>query len=289
MISADEGTRAGQGRGIKKHEATSEVKQAEQASSHVAKVLRALEMLGQRACTAAEITERLGVHPRTVSRLLDSLVAEGYVTEYGTDRKKVYSLTLRIVSLGWQVVSRTDLVSIARPYVARLATVFNETCHICVPGEDFVVDLIQQVVDRPVAVKPVPGAQVPYHCTAIGKALLAHIDAKRDRILRATLKRYTEYTIVDPARLETELARVRAWGFAVDNLEFSLDLRCVAAPVFDRSGDVVCGIGMSAPALRFPAESVPKVAALVMREAALMSRDLGQSETRLLPQLAQVG
>src|SRR5579872_2496412 len=199
MKSADQ--RASAGRMPRTREARAAATQGEPTSAHVAKVLRALETLGERACTAAELTERLGVHPRTVSRLLDSLVAEGYVTEYGTDRKKVYSLTLRIVSLGWQVVSRTDLVSIARPYVARLATVFNETCHICVPGEDFVVDLIQQVVDRPVAVKPVPGAQVPYHCTAIGKALLAHIDAKRDRILRATLKRYTEYTIVDPEAL----------------------------------------------------------------------------------------
>jgi DNA-binding IclR family transcriptional regulator len=173
--------------------------------------------------------------------------------------------------------------------VTRLATVFNETSHICVPGEDFVVDLIQHVVDRPVAVKPMPGAQVPYHCTAIGKALLAHLDGKRDRILGSRLKRYTEYTIVDPAALEAELTRVRGWGYAVDNLEFSLDLRCVAAPVFDRNGDVVCGIGMSAPALRFPAESVPKVAALVMREASLMSRELGQQEPRLSPPLARTG
>jgi DNA-binding IclR family transcriptional regulator len=274
----------------KRREARPEATDVEHTSSHVAKVLRALEMLGQRPCTAAEITAGLGVHPRTVGRLLDSLVAEGYVTEYGSDRKKVYSLTLRIVSLGWQVMSRTDLVKVARPYVTRLCTVFSETCHICVPGEDFVVDLIQEVVDRPVAVKPVPGAQVPYHCTAIGKALLAYLDGKRERILEGRLKRYTEYTIVDPAALDAELTRVRAWGFAVDNLEFSLDLRCVAAPVFDRNGDVVCGIGMSAPALRFPAESVPGIAALVMREASLMSRELGHQEARLSPpSLARAG
>jgi DNA-binding IclR family transcriptional regulator len=269
----------------KRRQAGSEPSAGEPASSHVAKVLRALEMLGGRPCTAAEITAGLGVHPRTVSRLLDSLVAEGYVSEYGGDGKKVYSLTLRIVSLGWQVMSRSDLVTVARPFVTRLRTIFNETCHICVPGEDFVLDLIQEIVDRPVAVKPVPGAQVPYHCTAIGKAMLAYLDGKRDRILRGTLKRYTEYTIVDQAALETELARVRAWGFAVDNLEFSLDLRCVAAPVFDRNGDVVCGIGMSAPALRFPSESVPGVAAQVMREASLMSRELGHHGGHSLPPL----
>ena len=247
-------------------------------------------MLGSRPCTAAEITEvsafirARSPAPRQPGggRLRDRIRRRW---------KKVFSLTLRIVSLG--LAGHVAHRSGNRGATLRdrgCATVFNETCHICVPGEDFVVDLIQQVVDRPVAVKPVPGAQVPYHCTAIGKAMLAHLDVKRTRILQGTLKRYTEYTIVDPAALETELARVRAWGFAVDNLEFSLDLRCVAAPVFDRNGDVVCGIGMSAPALRFAAESVPGVAALVMREAALMSRELGhQAAHSLPPPLARTG
>jgi IclR family transcriptional regulator, KDG regulon repressor len=252
-------------------------------SAHVAKILRTLEILAHSPSTAAEITAALGVHPRTVGRLLESLVAEGYVSEYGTDRRKIYTLTLRIVSLGWQVMSRTDLVTIARPYVTRLCATLSETCHICVPGEDFVVDLIQEVVDRPVAVKPVPGAQVPYHCTAIGKAMLAYFAGKLERMLRGTLKRYTEYTIVDPADLMVELGKVRKQGFALDNLEFSLDLRCIAAPVFDRNGDVVCAIGMSAPALRFPEKDVPAVAAMVVREASLMSRELGYRDTPLEP------
>src|SRR3954451_6036974 len=85
------------------------VDDGEHGSAHVAKILRTLEMLAQSPSTAAEITAALGVHPRTVGRLLDSLVAEGYVSEYGTDRRKIYTLTLRIVSLGWQVMSRTDL------------------------------------------------------------------------------------------------------------------------------------------------------------------------------------
>ena len=94
----------------KSRPAKPEPAEGEHASSHVAKVLRALEMLGSRPCTAAEITASLGVHPRTVGRLLDSLVAEGYVIEYGGDGKKVYSLTLRIVSLGSAVVSLTSLL-----------------------------------------------------------------------------------------------------------------------------------------------------------------------------------
>ncbi|MBM3549923.1 MAG: IclR family transcriptional regulator, partial [Alphaproteobacteria bacterium] len=165
----------------------------------------------------------------------------------------------------------------------------SETCHICVPGEHFVVDLVQEVVDRPVAVKPVPGAQVPYHCTAIGKAMLAYLASKFDRMPRGPLKRYTEYTIVDPADLLVELGRVRKQGYSVDNLEFSLDLRCVAAPVFDRTGDVVCAIGMSAPALRFSERDVPATAAAVKREAELMSHELGfrgAPDSRTSPYLA---
>src|ERR1700682_611151 len=115
----------------KRREARPEATDGERASSHVAKVLRALEMLGQRPCTAAEITAGLSVHPRTVGRLLDSLVAEGYVTEYGSDRKQVYSRTLRIGWLGWEVRSRTARGRVPRPYVPRLCTVFSETCHIC--------------------------------------------------------------------------------------------------------------------------------------------------------------
>src|SRR4051794_1364036 len=115
----------------KRRQAKPEPAEVEPASSHVAKVLRALEMLGSRPCTAAEITAGLGVHPRTVGRLLDSLVTEGYVTESGGDGKKVYSLTLPIVSLGWQVMSQPALMTVARLFVTRLCTVFNEPCHIC--------------------------------------------------------------------------------------------------------------------------------------------------------------
>lgn len=250
------------------------------AASHVSKVLRALEILAAGPCTASEITSALGVHPRTVGRLLDSLVSEGYVNEYGTERKRVYSLTLRIMSLGWQVMSRTDLVKIARPYLVKLCAAVNENCHICIPGEDFVVDLIHESGNRLVTVKHNPGAQVPYHCTAIGKAMLAHLPETCQRLFKSPLKRYTEHTIVDPAELLVELAKIREQGYAVDNLEFSLDLRCIAAPIFDYNAKVVCALGMSAPAVRFPKSNIEPVAAAVVREASMMSRELGFSDPR---------
>jgi DNA-binding IclR family transcriptional regulator len=250
------------------------------ATSHVSKVLRALEILAEGPCTASEITSALRVHPRTVGRLLDSLVSEGYVSQYGTERKRVYSLTLRIMSLGWQVMSRTDLVKIARPYLIKLCAEVNENCHICIPGEDFVVDLIHESGNRLVTVKHNPGAQVPYHCTAIGKAMLAHLPETCQKLLRLALKRYTEHTIVDPAELLIELATIRDQGYAVDNLEFSLDLRCLAAPIFDFNGKVVCALGMSAPAVRFLKSNIPVIAEAVVREASMMSRELGYIDPR---------
>lgn len=244
-------------------------------ASHVAKIMRALETLARGPCTGAELTLALGAHPRTVARLLDSLVAEGYVSEYGTGRQRLFSLTLRIVSIGQSVISGLDLADVARPFVQRLSTVLNEACHVSVPAESFVVDLVHEAGSHLVAVKQSPGAQVPYHCTAIGKALLAHLPDKQSAVLRKRLRRFTTRTIVDAAALRKELAAIRAQGYAVDELEFSEELRCLAAPVFDLKGVAICAIGVSAPAVRFPAARIPAVAALVVSEAARISKQLG--------------
>jgi IclR family transcriptional regulator, KDG regulon repressor len=202
------------------------------------------------------------------------------VTAYGSGRQRLFSLTLRIVSLGQRVVSGMDLAEVARPYVRRLSAVLNETCHVSVPGQEFVVDLVHETGSRLVAVMQPPGTQVPYHCTAIGKALLAHLPEKQKAVLRRPLKRFTGHTIVDAEALRAQLAKVRARGYAVDELEFSMELRCLAAPVFNYDGDAVCAIGMSAPAIRFTEPNVESVAAIVVREAVHMSRELGYNDPR---------
>jgi len=243
-------------------------------SSHVVRTLRALEALALGPCTTTRLATELDAHPRTIRRLLARLVEEGYATHTGAARGE-FVATLKLVALAGHVIERTDLVRTAFPYVARLRNATGEAAQFSVPGEEGVLHLVQETGESVVMVKPRLGEQVPYHCTASGKALLAYLPERLQRVLAGDLERFTEHTIVDRGDLLLELAAIRERGYAVDELELSLDLRCVAAPVRDHSGAVVGCIGISAPSLRLAAEQVEPVADSVVQTAAALSQTLG--------------
>lgn len=248
-------------------------------SSTVIRTLRTLEALSQGPCTASKLATRLDAHPRTMRRLLAQLVEEGYATRTGEARAE-YAATLKLVALAGHVIERTDLVSLAFAYVARLRNATGEASHFSVPSEEGVLHLVQETGESVVMVKPRLGELVPYHSTASGKALLAHRPELLEAQLRRGLIRYTDNTITDPADLLLDLARVREIGYAVDDLEQSLDLRCVAAPVFDHSDIAIGCIGISAPSMRLSKQGVPAVAARVVEIAAALSETLGHDGRR---------
>lgn len=243
-------------------------------SSHVLRTLRTVEALAVRPHGATELAEQLEAHPRTIRRLLAKLTEEGYAEP--TRTRGEYTATLKLVALAGHIIERTDIVRVAFPFVARLRNETGEASHFSMPGEDGVLHLVQETGESVVMVKPRLGEQVPYHCTASGKALLAYLPERLERVLSGgPLERHTEHTLVDPADLLLDLTRVRERGYATDDLEQSLDLRCVASPVFDHTGGVVGCVGVSAPALRVGHDRVSGIAAHVVETAATLSRTLG--------------
>jgi IclR family KDG regulon transcriptional repressor len=243
-------------------------------SSHIVRTLRTLEALALRPHGTTELAEQLDAHPRTIRRLLAKLAQEGYAEPTGT--RGEYAATLKLVALAGHIIERTDIVRMAFPFVARLRNATGEASHFSVPGEHGVLHLVQETGESVVMVKPRLGEQVPYHATASGKALLAYLPERLERVLSGgALERYTDHTLVDPADLLLELSRVRELGYAIDDLEQSLDLRCVAAPVFDHTGSVVACVGVSVPALRLAAEQMPGLASHVVETAAALSRTFG--------------
>jgi DNA-binding IclR family transcriptional regulator len=248
-------------------------------SAHVIRTLRALETLAVGPTTAARLAESLQAHPRTLRRLLTSLVDEGYAMPV-PDQRGSYVATLKLVALAGHVLERTDLVRLAFPYVARLRNATGEASHFSVSGEDGVLHLVQETGESVVMVKPRLGEQVPYHATASGKVLLAHDPRRVEQVLARPLPSYTAATITDPADLLLELTKIREQGFAVDNLEQNLDLRCVAAPVRDHTAAVIGCVGVSAPALRFSEADVADAAARVVEIADALSQTLGHDPRR---------
>src|SRR5262249_38804658 len=93
----------------------------------------------------------------------------------------------------------------------------------------------------------------------VGKALLAfQPDAVLDAVCRQRLTRHTPNTITSPKRLRAELARVRASGFAIDNMEHELGVRCVAAPIRNHTGVVIASLSVSGPAARIREADIPR-------------------------------
>lgn len=246
---------------------------------HVTRTLRTLELLAERPMSQADLAGALQIHRRTARRLLAPLVAAGYAERVGEQRPR-YAATLKLVGLAGAVVERADLVQLAYPYVVRLRDLTSEAAHLCVPRDDGVMHLVEESGESVVTVKPAVGQVVPYHCTAVGKALLAHRVGSLKRVFEGGLRRHTPYTLVEPADLLFDLTKVRTCGYAIDDRENDLELRCVAAPVLDSYGQAISAIGVSAPASRMSAEDMPKVAETVLVVAAQLSRALGHEERR---------
>jgi DNA-binding IclR family transcriptional regulator len=124
------------------------------------------------------------------------------------------------------------------------------------------------------------GRRSPLHCTALGKALLAY---QRDETLRdlvrGGIRRYTSRTITAYRRLQVELQRIRAEGFSLDNEEFEDGLRCIAAPIWDRTETVVASLGIAGPATRLESGRMPELIEHVKQAADAVSADLGYKRT----------
>lgn len=137
----------------------------------------------------------------------------------------------------------------------------------------------------PVKIAGQAGGQYPLHCSAPGKVLLAFAEESVVQELITTgLKRYTEKTLTDAKRLRTELARVHAQGFAVDNEEYGRGLICYAAPIRDSSGKVIGTIGASATTIFYDlAAFTRQVGEKINRTAAEISKRLGYEETSNKP------
>jgi DNA-binding IclR family transcriptional regulator len=249
-------------------------------SGHVARTLRTLELLAERPRSTAELADELSVHPRTVRRLMSRFITEGYA-EGGEPEGREYRATVKVVALAGHVLSRTDLVRVATPYVARLRDLANESAHLSVPRSEAVIHLVREISQNAVVVVPRLGDLVPYHSTAVGKALLAFLPEQEARVGTQPMQRLTDHTIVGLADLLLEIATVRQSGYAVEDLENETTVRGAAAPILDHTSAAIGALGVVAPASRLHSEDLHRIGRTTADLAAELSAALGFSGTRI--------
>jgi DNA-binding IclR family transcriptional regulator len=221
-----------------------------------------------------EIAKRTGLPPSTAHRILTTLREAGLVDQEGD--RDVYRLGLKLLELGSMVLANMDVHREALPFIEELVRETGETVHLGIFDGTHVVSIEKMESPHALASHVTIGKGAPAYCTGVGKALLAfQPEAVVEAVCRSGFVRYTSHTIVGPARLRKELARVRAQGYAVDNAEHQPDVRCVAAPVRDHSGRVIASLSVSGPATRLPRDRVPALAARMRAVAAQLSTRLG--------------
>jgi len=163
-----------------------------------------------------------------------------------------YSLGLRLVELGTRASARRDLCELAGPILDRLMQQTGETAHVGILSHGTVFSIADSETFKTLGTPSTLGRRTPAHCSSQSKVLLAEFSPLQLRafVRNYPLKRFTRVTICRVADLERKLAKVRRNRYAVDDQEFEEGLKCIGAPVRDRTGSAVAALSIAGTAIR---------------------------------------
>lgn len=225
-----------------------------------------LEMLGESdfSLSLAEICQRMQLHKSTAHRSLMVLERSTLIERTQDNR---FRLGLKLYELGNRAVEQIDLRARIRPFFRRLAGQFGETVHLGVLQKTSVVYLDKVEPNRRICMTSKTGSSNPVYCTSMGKAMLAFLppEAAEDVISRIRFVRFTPKTLCTREDLMRSLERVRRRGFAIDDEEVEIGVRCLGAPVFDENHMPIAAVSISGPSSRIRAHNVPVIAEQLIR------------------------
>lgn len=206
-----------------------------------------------------ELGKLLGLHKSTVFGLVSTLEHEGYVCQNPQTGK--YALTLKMFEIGGRVFGKLDLRKIARPHIEQIVLRHRETAHLVVPDGLEIVYIDKVECTQSMRICSNVGKRMPFHCTGVGKVLLAFMhEEQAEGILRKKgLEAFTANTITDYNLLMKELEKIKVQGYAIDNEEAEIGLRCVAAPIRDIYGKVIAATSVSGPKVRMDDEKLKAI------------------------------
>lgn len=216
--------------------------------SYVQSFARGLQVIRSFSATApqqtlSEVALRTGLTRAGARRILLTLEGLGYVRSEG----RQFSLTPRILDLGFAYLSALPLWNLAEPVMEQLVQEVKESCSAAVLDGPDVVYVLRVPTHKIMSINLSIGSRLPAYCTSMGRTLLAELEeAALDRVLREhpPLPR-TERTITDPAQLKVELATVRQQGWCLVNQELEEGLVSLSAPIRDRAGRAIAAMNIS--------------------------------------------
>lgn len=222
-----------------------------------------------------ELAQALGCPISSVFRLTLALEKAGYLER--DPETKVFRHTLKMLTLGQQALSETDLVGCSMPVMRELRDVLEDTVLLGVLNGSEIIVLGQALGSHLFRFSVNAGHRIRVYCSAPGKAITAHLpELQCERVIEQTdFVRFNANTIATPDAFRKVLQRVVKLGYAVDNGEEYSGIYCVGAPVFDRVGYPIASVWVTGPGNRVKPEMIQGIGQAMKDGAARISRRMG--------------
>jgi IclR family pca regulon transcriptional regulator len=198
--------------------------------------------------TLSDVARLAGITRATARRILLTLEHLGYVRADG----RLFSLTPRVLSLGFGYLSSLNLWEIAQPFMERLVEETHESCSAATLDLPDIVYVARVPTRRIMTIALGIGSRLPVHSTSMGRVLLADLpDAELDAFLATgPFEPCTERTTTDPEELRTAVRRVREQGWSMVDQELEMGLRSISAPIRGADGRTIAALNLAAAAPR---------------------------------------
>ncbi len=236
---------------------------------------RILKLLGSstEGLKAADLGRQLSIPVTTTLRIMSTLHLENLVRKNGT----LFELGPVLIQLGNASLAGIEIRTAALPILEKLTGLIDETSHLAIPCDDRSLIVAVQDSPHPLRAASRPGFLAELYCSSTGKCFLAFLHHERLAELypkmKLTKRTAHTHTALNEIRRESEVTRKR--GYSLDDEEFNLGVRCLAAPVYASDGTCVAAIGITAATARFTKERIPEMAAAVKAAANKLSQHLG--------------
>lgn len=223
-----------------------------------------------------ELSKELNLNKTTVHRILNSLICMDYARQDPESLK--YSLTFKFCGISNQILAQNNMIDLARPYLKELAEQTGETVHLVqIDGTQAVyIDKVEASHNSVRLVSKV-GKSIPLYCSGVGKAMLADMSDDKIRNIweKSIIRKLTEYTVTDFMEFQKLIAQIRQDGYALDNEENELGVRCIAVSLKNYKSKPSYAISVSAPKDRMSDERLQEIRKQILTAKENIQREMG--------------
>ncbi|AZO93784.1 IclR family transcriptional regulator [Halocella sp. SP3-1] len=255
-----------------------ENKKPQQLVQSLNRALDVIEKLveSNKSMGVTELSDSLGLHKSTVYRLLATLGYRGYIEQ---DDYNKYKVGLKLFEIGGLVLTSLDLREQIKPYLKRLREETSETVHLGIMDKTEVVYIDKEETSETIRMYSRIGRRVPAHCTSLGKVILAYSKPDLiDQVVKNGLTGCTDKTIIGENQFRKHIKEVFEQGYAIDDEEHRMGIRCISGPIFNFNQDVIASFSISAPINRMTYERIDELVEVVHRYTKQISAAFGYKQ-----------